>query len=155
MINLLILKLKYYCVVTETVESSATASLPSTSTAVHLPTAIAECVTAAVPPQPASLPSTSADEQPLASTEWVTAAAPSGRGKRPRSVEQQLIELQQQTLSSVQQLVCIQQQLLEIKRAKLELRRETVEMRKAEMLKNGMVQTEDGSWVILCQNSEE
>ena len=82
-------------------------------------------------------------------------AAPA-KGKRSRpQVEEELIQLQQQTLASVQQLVTIQEQVLEVKKAKLEMQKEFVEMRRAEMLKNGMIQGEDGSWVILVHNTEE
>jgi len=55
----------------------------------------------------------------------------------------------------VQQLVTIQQELLEVKKAKLEMQREMLTMKKVEMVKNGMVQGEDGAWVIVLQNAEE
>jgi len=66
-----------------------------------------------------------------------------------------MISLQQQTLAAVQQLVTIQQELLEVKKAKLEMQREMLTMKKVEMVKNGMVQGEDGAWVIVLQNAEE
>lgn len=77
-------------------------------------------------------------------------AAPA-KGKRSwPQVEQELIQLQQQTLAGVQQLVTIQQQLLEVKKAKLEMQREL-----GINLKNGIIQGEDGSWVILVKITEE
>jgi len=83
------------------------------------------------------------------------------RGKRA-VVEHQMVRLQQQTLSAVNALVNIQkaklelkQQLYEVKKAKLELKREKVAMKKAKMAKEGMVQAEDGSWVIVLPSVEE
>ncbi len=78
------------------------------------------------------------------------------RLKRSRSsVEDEVIQLQQQTLAGVQQLVTIQQHMLEMKKMKLELKREMVAMKRTEMVKNGMVQGEDGSWMIVVHNTEE
>ena len=84
-----------------------------------------------------------------------TVAVPRRLKRSQPSVEDQLIQLQKQTLAGVEQLVGIQQQLLEVEKAKLELKREMVAMKKAKMAKNGIVQADDGSWMIVVQSTEE